>query len=131
MVPIRDRVKLATNICRQEDAAPTPVLVACTPHDKDGIFAGGDTFNVLRAVQEGYTMVPQDIRGRYISAGMFNPLRQETADGLDTFAWAAAQTWPNGVVKPRTESAVGVHEPPETDLDRFLCVIRFDTKEKF
>ena len=116
---------MPTGACR------TLLQDARTPHDKDGIFAGGDTFDSLRAVQEGYTVVTQDVRGRYVYEGMFNPLRQETADSLDTFSWAAAQTWSNGVVKPRTESAVGVQKPPETVLGRFLSMIRFDTKEKF
>jgi putative CocE/NonD family hydrolase len=60
--------------------------------------AGGDIFDILRAVQAGYTVVTQDVRGRYASEGTFSPHVQETADGLDAFAWAAAQPWSNGVV---------------------------------
>jgi len=39
-------------------------------------------------VQAGYTVVAQDVRGRYASEGAFNPHVQETEDGLDAFAWA-------------------------------------------
>jgi putative CocE/NonD family hydrolase len=60
--------------------------------------ANGDTFTILRAVQAGYKVVTQDVRGRYASEGMFNPHIQETQDGVDAFAWAAAQPWSNGVV---------------------------------
>jgi putative CocE/NonD family hydrolase len=58
----------------------------------------GDIFDILRAVQAGYTVVTQDVRGRYASEGTFNPHVQETDDGFDAFAWAAAQPWSNGVV---------------------------------
>jgi putative CocE/NonD family hydrolase len=98
MVPVRDGVKLATDVYRLEGSAPTPVLVVRTPYNKDRIIAGGDIFDIFRAVQSGYTVVAQDVRGRYASEGIFNPHVQETADGLDAFAWAAAQPWSNGVV---------------------------------
>jgi putative CocE/NonD family hydrolase len=98
MVPMRDGVRLATDVYRLDGAAPAPVLVARTPYNKDGIIAGGDTFDVLRAVQAGYPVVVQDVRGRYASEGTFNPHVQETADGLDAFAWAAAQPWSSGVI---------------------------------
>jgi putative CocE/NonD family hydrolase len=98
MVPMRDGVQLATDVYRLEGALPTPVLVARTPYNKDGLVAGGDTFNILRAVQAGYTVVAQDVRGRYASEGTFTPHVQETDDGLDVFAWVAAQPWSNGVV---------------------------------
>jgi predicted acyl esterase len=35
--------------------------------------------------------VIQDVRGRYASEGAFDPMFQETHDGVDTIAWAAAQ----------------------------------------
>jgi len=43
-------------------------------------------------------VVAQDVRGRYASEGMFNPHVQETDDGFDAFAWAAAQPWSNGAL---------------------------------
>ncbi len=98
MVPMRDGVQLATDIYRLDGAAPTPVLVVRTPYNKDHMVAHGDTFDILRAVQAGYTVVTQDVRGRYASEGSFTPHVQETADGVDAFAWAAAQPWSNGVV---------------------------------
>jgi putative CocE/NonD family hydrolase len=98
MVPVRDGVQLATDVYRLEGASPTPVLVARTPYNKDYMVANGDIFNILRAVQAGYTVVTQDVRGRYASEGVFNPHIQETQDGVDAFAWAAARPWSNGVV---------------------------------
>jgi putative CocE/NonD family hydrolase len=98
MVPMRDGVQLATDIYRLLGASPTPVLVVRTPYNKDRMVAGNDIFDILRAVQAGYTVVAQDVRGRYASEGTFNPHVQETDDGLDAFAWAAAQPWSNGVL---------------------------------
>jgi len=98
MVPMRDGVRLATDVYRLEDGVPVPVLVVRTPYNKDGIVSGRELFDILRAVQSGYTVVAQDVRGRYASEGTFNPHRQETADGLDAFAWAAVQPWSNGVI---------------------------------
>ncbi len=98
MVPMSDGVKLATDVYRLEGAEPGPVLVVRTPYNKEGMTGGRDTFDILRAVRAGYTVVAQDVRGRYASAGVFNPHRQETADGLDAFAWTAAQPWSNGII---------------------------------
>jgi hypothetical protein len=98
MVRMRDAVRLATDTYRLEGALPAPVLVVRTPYNKDHMVAGGDIFDILRAVQAGYTVVTQDVRGRHASEGTFNPHVQETDDGLDTFAWAAAQPWSNGLV---------------------------------
>lgn len=96
MVPMRDGVQLATDVYRLADAAPAPVLMARTPYNKEGILAGSSTFDIMAAVQRGYTVVVQDVRGRYASEGEFSPHIQETADGIDAFAWAAAQPWSNG-----------------------------------
>ena len=107
MVPARDGVQLATDVYRLDGASPTPVLVVRTPYNKDHMIASGDTFDISRAVQAGYTVVTQDVRGRYASEGTFNPHRQETQDGVDAFAWAAAQPWSNGVVGTFGSSYLG------------------------
>ena len=98
LVPMRDGVACATDIYRLEGAGPTPVLVVRTPYNKDGMVGGRDTFDILRAVQAGYMVVVQDVRGRYASEGTFNPHIQETADGVDMFAWTAVQPWSNGII---------------------------------
>jgi predicted acyl esterase len=63
MVPLRDGVRLATDVYRPEDAPPTPVLVVRTPYNKDGLAGGGHTFQILRATQAGYSVVAQDVWG--------------------------------------------------------------------
>jgi uncharacterized protein len=59
---------------------------------------GSDSFDILRAVQAGYVVVAQDVPGRYDSDGEFEPNVNETNDGVDMIAWAAAQPWPAGLV---------------------------------
>jgi len=99
MMPMRDGVRLATDVYRLEGAAPAPVLVTRTPYNKEFTVAGSrSTFDIERAVLSGYMVVIQDVRGRFASEGTFAPMVQETNDGLDAFAWAAAQPWSNGVV---------------------------------
>lgn len=97
MAPMRGGVRLATDIYRREGATPTPVLVARTPYNKDGMVASGDVFNILRAVQAGYTVMVQDVRGRYAPEGIFHPHIQETDDGIDMFTRTVIQSWSNGI----------------------------------
>jgi putative CocE/NonD family hydrolase len=99
MVPMTDRVRLATDVFRLQDGPPSPVLLVRTPYGKDQMTIGGsDSFDILRAVQAGYVVIAQDVRGRYGSDGEFEPNVNETSDGVEMIAWAAAQPWSSGVV---------------------------------
>jgi uncharacterized protein len=69
MVPMTDRFRLATDVFRLQDG-PSPVLLVRTPYGKDQMtICGSDSFDILRAVQAGYVVVSQDVRGRYGSDG--------------------------------------------------------------
>lgn len=101
MLPMRDGVRLATDVYRLGGGeTPAPAPLTRTPYDKEQTVVGGGgvAFDVLRAVQDGYTIVIQDVRGRFASEGEFNPHFQAGRDGADTIAWAAAQPWSRGVV---------------------------------
>jgi putative CocE/NonD family hydrolase len=98
MVPMRDGVRLATDVYRLDGAPPAPVLLARTPYDKERGVAGSVPFDIMRAVQAGYAVMIQDVRGRFASEGTFHAHSQETRDGVDAIAWAAAQSWSSGVV---------------------------------
>ena len=89
MVPMRDGVHLATDIYRLDSVAPAAVLLTRTPYDKEHTVSGSTTFDILRAVQAGYVVVIQDVRGRYASEGTFNAHGQESQDGADTIGWLA------------------------------------------
>src|SRR6185503_5667509 len=86
---------------------PAPTLVMRSPYNKEFPRILMITIDVLRAVQAGYAVVIQDCRGRYLSAGAFDPFFQEAQDGVDTIAWAARQPWSNGKVGTVGASYVG------------------------
>ena len=89
IVPMRDGVHLATDVYRLEGAGAAPVLLTRTPYDKEHTLRGSTTFDILHAVQAGYVVVIQDVRGRYASEGTFNAHGQESQDGADTIGWLA------------------------------------------
>ena len=95
-VPMRDGVVLRADVYRPTGGGPVPVLVFRTPYGKH--FAAQSYQIHLKAVERGYAVVLQDVRGRYASDGIFNPYRNEGRDGYDTIEWAAAQPWSNGKV---------------------------------
>ena len=93
-VPMRDGVRLSANIFLPSDRARVPAILERTPYGK-----GADiTPNYQAFVEHGYAVVAQDVRGRYESEGVFQPLRQESNDGDDTLNWIARQPWSNGSV---------------------------------
>lgn len=95
-VPLRDGVVLRADIYRPGGPGPFAVLVYRTPYGKHN--AATDYRTHLGAVQRGYAVVLQDVRGRYASEGVFEPYGNEGVDGYDTIEWAAAQPWSNGAV---------------------------------
>ncbi len=95
-VPMRDGVVLRADVWRPAASGQFPVLVYRTPYDKRRAPESYTTFR--RAVERGYAVVIQDVRGRYASGGEFVPYRHEGRDGYDTIEWAARQPWSNGSV---------------------------------
>ena len=91
---MRDGVALRADIYRPASGGPFPVLVFRTPYGKHNA-AQSDRIHA-KAVARGYAVVMQDVRGRYASDGIFDPYRQERADGYDTIEWAAEQAWSDG-----------------------------------
>lgn len=95
-VPMRDGVVLRATVYRPGSGGPFPVLVYRTPYDR---LDTADAYQThLRAIERGYAVVMQDVRGRYASEGIFDPYRNEGQDGYDTIEWAARQPWSNGDV---------------------------------
>ena len=90
----RDGVRLCANVFRPAGAGRLPAILIRTPYDKgERLSASWQVF-----VERGYAVVVQDVRGRYHSGGVFNPLEQEAPDGDDTLNWIARQPWSNGRV---------------------------------
>jgi putative CocE/NonD family hydrolase len=64
-------------------------------------------FNPLDAVERGYVVVIQDVRGRFRSEGEWLPFAHEIDDGFDSAEWAAAQPWSDGAIGVYGGSYVG------------------------
>lgn len=105
MVPMRDGVRLATDVYRPARGGellpgPFPTLLARTSYDKSAQRYVDTIPNYF--TPRGYVVVLQDLRGRYRSGGAgqyrhtANP--HEGGDGYDTVEWIAAQPWSNGRV---------------------------------
>jgi uncharacterized protein len=97
MVPMRDGIKLATDIyLPAQNGAPAPgrfpTLLVRTPYTR----AFQEQGNAARFVPKGYVLMVQSIRGRYGSEGHWRFFRDDPADGYDTIAWIASQPWSDG-----------------------------------
>jgi hypothetical protein len=103
-VPMRDGVRLCTNIFRPAPTGRFPVALQRTPYRKISELTPG-----LRAfLDRGYAVVTQDVRGRYDSEGLFDQFNQEKNDGEDTLAWIAHQPWSDGRAGMFGGSYVGI-----------------------
>lgn len=94
-VPMRDGVKLSTDIIRPDTHDRFPALLIRTPYNK-GIEPARD--DPMFFAIHGYSVVIQDVRGRYDSEGEWQPFLHEADDGYDTQQWVASQPWCNGDV---------------------------------
>jgi uncharacterized protein len=102
-VPMRDGIKLATDVYLPPGDGPWPVLLTRTPYNKNG--ADRLAPSVTKA---GYALVSQDVRGRYASEGIYVPFENDMPDGYDTVEWVAAQKFCTGKVGIFGTSASGI-----------------------
>lgn len=92
MVPMRDGVKLATEVWLPKDMEESkPVILVRTPYGRRGLDHAYVNF-----LQRGYAVVIQDTRGRQDSEGQWRPMYTEIQDGDDTLDWIAEQPWCDG-----------------------------------
>ena len=103
MVPMRDGVRLATDIYRPRNATGTvPIIWSRTPYNfnfwdvKNHVPA--DMARALTAVKHGYAYVIQNERGHFFSEGNYDILGAPITDGYDALAWMQEQPWSNGKV---------------------------------
>lgn len=133
-VPMRDGVVLRADVLRPGGEGRFPVLVYRTPYGKKDALKDYTTFR--HAVERGYAVVVQDVRGRYDSGGEFRPYQNEGHDGYDTIEWAAMQPWSNGKVGTFGLSYPGavqwlaaVENPPH--LVAMVPAMTFSTPQNF
>lgn len=100
MIPMRDNVRLATDIYfpaieGQQVGGTFPVILERTPYNKA---SATNVRNGLYFARRGYICAIQDVRGRFESEGEWYPFAREAPDGYDTVEWLAAQPWSDGQV---------------------------------
>jgi len=89
MVPMRDGVRLATDLYRPRDVTgPLPAILMRTPYNKGGSAAAGNYF-----ASHGYVVVAQDVRGKFESEGEFHVYQGDMTDWTDALNWVGAQPW--------------------------------------
>ncbi|MBI2823947.1 MAG: CocE/NonD family hydrolase [Planctomycetia bacterium] len=108
MVPMRDGVKLATNVFLPDGKGPWPAVLTRTPYNKDGRIGGGGEQEAAPYLDRGYVRIVQDCRGRFASEGEYRAFIDDIEDGYDTIEWIAAQSWCDGKVGMIGGSAMGI-----------------------
>jgi putative CocE/NonD family hydrolase len=102
MVPMRDGVRLATDVYRPKTPRQVPTIFFRTPYNfnpwVNGELRTRTMEAALNAVKRGYAFVIQNERGRYYSEGEWDILGPPTTDGYDAFTWMAGQPWSNGKI---------------------------------
>jgi hypothetical protein len=133
-IPMRDGVTLRADIQRPSSDGRFPVLVYRTPYGRKSAEKEYTTFD--HAIERGYAVLIQDVRGRYDSGGQFRPYENEGRDGFDTIEWAARQSWSNGDVGSFGLSYPGavqwlaaVENPPH--LKAMVPAMTFSTPQNF
>jgi uncharacterized protein len=103
MMPMRDGVRLATDIYRPRSAAgQVPTIWVRTPYNfnfwdiQNGVPA--DMTAALAAVKRGYAYVTQNERGHFFSEGSYDILGAPRSDGYDAIDWLSKQSWSNGKI---------------------------------
>ncbi|MGC9309026.1 MAG: CocE/NonD family hydrolase, partial [Thermoplasmatota archaeon] len=121
MVPMRDDVRLATDVYLQYAGFPShgSVLIR-TPYNKDIISLFHPRWQVGENADRGWPTIVQDMRGKYASEGDDHVMWKSHVDGPDTLQWMAEQNWSNGRVATIGRSALGITQyfmagatPPE------------------
>ncbi|MCX2743093.1 CocE/NonD family hydrolase [Mangrovivirga sp. M17] len=102
MMPMRDGVRLATDIYRPKTDKPVPIIFSRTPYNfntyRDGKLSTRTLQRAYEAVKRGYAYVVQNERGRFFSEGEWDILGTPLTDGYDAFSWLADQEWSNGKI---------------------------------
>jgi len=129
MVPMRDGIRLATDVHLPGATGSFPVIMERTPYgraetSRSEITAANRTPAARADIAayfagHGYAVVYQDTRGRYGSEGRFVEYLSDGEDGYDTCAWLRDQPWCDGRIctmglsyAAHTQAALACLDPP-------------------
>ena len=116
MMPMRDGVRLATDIYRPKNVTgKVPTIVVKTPYNfnywdvRNRVPA--DMTAILTAIKRGYAYVGQNERGHFFSEGNYDILGPPATDGHDLMDWISKQQWSNGKVGTTGCSSTAEYQP--------------------
>ena len=102
MMPMRDGIRLATDVYRPKTDEKVPIIFSRTPYNFNSWVDGKEKTrayqSAYQAVKRGYAYVIQNERGRYFSEGEWDILGVPLTDGFDAFSWMSDQDWSNGKI---------------------------------
>jgi putative CocE/NonD family hydrolase len=88
--PMRDGVVLRSDLYMPENCDRAPAILIRQPYGRATpamAFAQTGSF----WARKGYACVVQDVRGKFSSDGIFDPMVHEAHDGHDTVDWVSRQ----------------------------------------
>ena len=109
MIPMRDGVRLATDIYRPKNpttalgasaGGKVPIIFVKTPYNmnfwdvRNGVPA--DMSRIIEAIERGYAYVGKNERGHFFSEGNYDILGAPITDGYETIDYLTKQPWSNG-----------------------------------
>jgi len=95
MVPMRDGVRLCSDIYMPKQDGKYPAILTRLPYGKSETYCAEPAKGRFWAAR-GYAYVVQDVRGKYKSGGVWEPFVNEVNDGYDSIDWISKQSWCNG-----------------------------------
>ena len=116
MMPMRDGVRLATDIYRPRNASgKVGTVFVKTPYN----FNFWDVRNrvpsdmtaAITAIKRGYAYVVQNERGHFFSEGNYDILGPPRTDGYDALEWISKQPWSNGKAGATGCSSTAEYQP--------------------
>ena len=97
MVPMRDGVRLATDVYRPASTpGALPTILIRTPYNKSAAPNGDASARFFAS--HGYAVAVQDVRGKFASEGQFRVYEGDMTDWSDMFDWIGKQPWSTGKV---------------------------------
>lgn len=121
MMPMRDGVRLATDIYRPKNATgKVPIIFSKTPYNfnywdvRNG--APRDMSSIIDTIKRGYAYVVQNERGHFFSEGNYDILGAPITDGYDAIEWMTKQPWSNGKVGTTGCSSTAEWQPAVASL---------------
>ncbi len=124
-VTSRDGVVLATDVYRPSREGSFPTLIYRVRGGRSSAFiAGVLLLNPLEAVDRGYAVVIQEVRGRAESDDRWQPFTHERNDSEDCLDWVVSQRWCDGRVGAygTAYSAVGAMQMAALGRDELRAV---------